>query len=294
MDSVGEPPTPDASAKRGERGSLKRIAYDLIGSRETGAVAIVEVPEGVDPAEAAREVSSRHRHVKSVLIKRGPREGEERLRRYEVVWGDENTEVIHKEHGYRLRLDPRRVYFSPREATDRMEVASMVRPGERVLVMFAGVGPYAVAIARTQPEVREVVGVEINPDAVRYFEENIRLNRLEGKVRAILGDVREVCPSMFGEFDRVVMPLPKGAYMFLDLALRCLRPEGGVIHFYYWGGEDAPERAAALIEGAASQIGLEARVLGWRRVGSYSPRKWKFRIDVEVRPRRRGGGNPSL
>ncbi|RLG39508.1 MAG: hypothetical protein DRO01_05510, partial [Thermoproteota archaeon] len=146
MDSVGAPSTPNADSKRGEKEGPERIAYDLIGSRETGAVAIVEVPEGMDPAEAAREVSSRHRHVKSVLIKRGPREGEERLRRYELVWGDENTEVVHKEHGYRLRLDPRRVYFSPREATDRMEVASMVGPGERVLVMFAGVGPYAVAI----------------------------------------------------------------------------------------------------------------------------------------------------
>jgi len=280
-------------APRG-KGGPGRIAYDLVGSRETGAVAIVEVPAGVDPEEAAREVARRHKHVKSVLIKLGPREGEERLRRYELAWGDENTEVTHREHGYRLKLDPRRVYFSPREATDRAEVAAMVGPGERVLVMFAGVGPYAVAIARAQPRVAEVVGVEINPDAVRYFEENIRLNRLEGKVRAILGDVMEVCPSMFGRFDRVVMPLPKGAYAFLDLALRCLRPDGGVIHFYYWGGEDAPRRAAELIREAAGKLGLETRVLGWRRIGSYSPRRWKFRVDVEARPAGRGRGDPSL
>ncbi|HDI86646.1 MAG TPA: hypothetical protein ENF83_04490, partial [Candidatus Korarchaeota archaeon] len=67
MDSVGASSTPNADSKRGEKEGPERIAYDLIGSRETGAVAIVEVPDGMDPAEAAREVSSRHRHVKSVL-----------------------------------------------------------------------------------------------------------------------------------------------------------------------------------------------------------------------------------
>ncbi len=261
---------------------FRRIAYDLIGSRETGAVAIVEVPEGQDPLEIAREVASRHKHVKAVLVKLGPREGEERLRKYQLVLGDEDTEVIHREHGYRLKLDPRRVYFSPREATDRADVASHVKPGERVLVMFAGVGPYAVAIAKFQPEVEEVVGVEINPDAVRYFRENIELNRLEGKVRAVLGDVREVCPSMFGRFDRVVMPLPKGAYQFLDLAIRCLKPEGGWIHFYYWGGEDAPERAAELVSKVAESLDRRARVVGWRKVGSYSPRVWRYRVDIRV------------
>jgi len=264
------------------RKALRRIAYDLIGSRETGAVAIVEVPEGQDPLDVAKEVASRHKHVKAVLVKLGPREGEERLRKYQLVLGDENTEVIHREHGYRLKLDPRGVYFSPREATDRADVASRVKPGERVLVMFAGVGPYAVAIAKFQPEVEEVVGVEINPDAVRYFRENIELNRLEGKVRAVLGDVREVCPSMFGRFDRVVMPLPKGAYQFLDLAIRCLKPEGGWIHFYYWGGEDAPERAAELVSKVAESLGRRAKVVGWRKVGSYSPRVWKYRVDIRV------------
>ena len=179
-------------------------SYDLIGSRETGAVAIVELAEGEDPEEVAREIMERHKHVKSVLLKAGPRYGVERLRPLVLVAGSEDTEVIHREYGMRLKLDPRLVYFSPREAEDRQEVASMVRPGERVLVMFAGVGPYAIAIARRREDVR-VVGVEINPAAVRYFRENVRLNRVEDRVEVIQGDVRDVCPRLGPSFDRVLM-----------------------------------------------------------------------------------------
>ncbi|MDK2383334.1 MAG: hypothetical protein QI199_00815, partial [Candidatus Korarchaeota archaeon] len=173
-----------------------RVPYDLIGSRETGAVAIVEVPEGMDPEEAAREVMSRHPHVKSVLLKAGAREGEFRVRPLKLLAGSEETEVIHKEHGYRIKLDPRRVYFSPRESTERQLVAESVRDGELVLVMFAGAGPYAIAIAKRRRA--QVVGIELNPIAVRYFQENVILNRVGHLVFPIEGDVAYVTPAMYG------------------------------------------------------------------------------------------------
>lgn len=259
-----------------------RIAYDLIGSRETGAVAVVEIPEGADPSKVAEEVMRRHPHVKSVLRKAGGREGAYRTRPLEVIAGSQETEVIHREHGYRLKLDPKLVYFSPREATERQIVSELCRDGELILLMFAGVGPYAIAIAGRR-EV-QVVGVEINPIAVKYFQGNVKLNRLGSKVFPVEGDVAYVVPAMSGRFDRVVMPLPLGAYQHVRHALTSLAGGRGFIHFYYWGGRDALREAEELFEREASSLGLEVRSVGYRIVSSYAPRVSKIRIDFSVRP----------
>ncbi len=258
-------------------------SFDIVGSR-TGSVAIVELPDEVKPyaVEVAKAIMSIHKNVKSVLVKASERLGEYRLRRLELVYGDEDTEVVHKEHGCVFKLDPRKVYFSPREATERMRIARMVSPGERVLVMFSGVCPYPITIAKTQPLVEVVYGVELNPDAHRYCVENVRLNKVEGKVVPLPGDVREVCPSMEGMFDRVVMPLPKGAYMFLDLAIKCLKRRG-VIHFYHWAREpDLFSEAEGLLKKEAERQGCKVKIVGRRRVLPYAPRVWKVRVDAAV------------
>ncbi len=257
-----------------------RIAYDLIGSRETGAVAIVEPVEGVSPEKLADEILRRHPHVKSVLLKAGEREGEFRVRPLRLVAGSEDTEVVHKEYGLRFKLDPRLVYFSPREAEERRRVASQVQDGELVYVMFAGVGPYALVIASMRRAL--VIGVELNPHAARYFGENVRLNRLGSRVYPIEGDVSYVSPALYGKFDRVVMPLPKGAYLFLRHALKSIRPEGGYLHFYYWGGDDVFQRGRELVSREALTLGLQAIYLGGRKVSSYAPRVWKVRLDFKV------------
>lgn len=257
-----------------------RVAYDLIGSRETGAVAVVEVPEGVNPVEVAREIMRRHPHVKSVLRKAGSREGAYRTRPLEVIAGSHETEVIHKEHGYKLKLDPKLVYFSPREATERQIVSELCRDGELILLMFAGVGPYAIALAKRKDV--QVVGIEINPVAARYFQENVRLNRLGSRVFPVEGDVSQVVPAMSGRFDRVIMPLPLGAYHYVRYALTSLAGRG-IIHFYYWGGEDALREAEALFRREALSLGLEVKLLGYRVISSYAPRINKLRIDFSIR-----------
>ncbi len=264
------------------RKKFTRIPYDLVGSRETGAVAVVEVPEGLSPSDVARNVMKRHPHVKSVLKKEGAREGDFRIRPFSLIAGSEDTEVIHKEYGYKLKLDPRYVYFSPREATERQFIAEQVKDGEFVLVMFAGVGPYAIAIAKAKKA--EVVGIELNPIATRYFQENVLLNKIGYKVFPIEGDVAFVTPALYGHFDRVVMPLPKGAYLFIPYAIRALKKEGGVIHFYYWGGQDAFRRAEGMFQAEAMKIGWGAASTGFRIVSSYSPRIYKIRVDFLIKP----------
>lgn len=56
--------------------------------------------------------------------------------------------------------------------------------------MFAGVGPFSIQIAKRAPQ-SHVTAIDVNPDAICYLRENIKLNGL-GNVEAIEGDVKEI------------------------------------------------------------------------------------------------------
>ena len=258
-------------------------SFDIVGSRE-GAVAIVEVPPGCEmfKEKIGEGIMRIHRNVRAVYAKTSVRKGVYRIREYELIAGEDVGEVIHKEGGVRMKLDIRKVYFSPRESTERLRIARQVRPGETVMVMFAGVGPYALVIAKHQPLVSKVIAIEINPVAYEYMVENIRLNHLEGKIVPVLGDVKDKAGEWYGLCDRVVMPLPKGAHHYLAQAFNCLKRRG-FIHFYHWAPEDDLfTEAYMLLERAATLWGRNIRILDMRRVLPYAPRIYKTCIDAVV------------
>jgi len=261
--------------------------YDVIGSKDK-AVAIIEVRDkdagaGVEK-DLAKFIMSRNRHIVSVLKKESARKGEFRIREYSLVAGDEDTEVLHMENGYKLLVDPQKTYFSNRESTERMRIASQVQPGEFVMVMFAGVGPYAIAIAKAQPDVQKVVAVESNPEAVRYMEHNVRINKMSHKIVAVLGDVRDACEPWYGQCDRIIMPLPLGAGEFLDIAAKCAK-RGAIVHLYGWGNE-ADGSVYAAVEKAiaefAAKSGVRYEIVGRRKVLPYAPGRYKVCVEFKV------------
>ncbi len=255
-------------------------SYDILGSKEK-SVAIIEEIE--NPLELAKQIMKEHKNVKSVLMKLTKRKGIERKRDYKFILGDKNTEVIHKENYCRFKLDPQKVYFSGREGTERLRIAEMVKLKETVLVMFAGVGPFSILTAKKQKDVNKIPSIEVNPDAVEYMRENIRLNKVQEKVIPILGDVKEKSKEWFGKCDRVIMPLPHEAYKYLDLAYKCLKPKRGMIHLYVIEPEkEVEEKVKELMNGFQEKI---KRKLTYkiRRVLPYSPRTYKYCIDIQIK-----------
>lgn len=257
-------------------------SFDIYGSKRK-AVAVVEIPEELREFEGAiaRAIMKVNRNVASVLSKESGRTGDYRTRELRLVAGDPETEVLHRESGCVYRLDPRTVYFSPRESSERERLSSAVREGEDVLVMFSGVGPLPIRIAKRRKDVR-VTAVELNPHAHNYCVENIHLNRVADRVEAIRGDVRRVCPGLGKLYDRIMMPLPRGAHRFLDVAVPLLR-DGGVLHLYHWApGGDLYSEAEALIVKASEAEGKNVQFVGRARVSQYSPRTWKIRVDARI------------
>ncbi|MEM7816081.1 MAG: class I SAM-dependent methyltransferase family protein, partial [Candidatus Aenigmatarchaeota archaeon] len=183
--------------------SFLRTGFDIIGD-----VAVIEIPDELERQKMAiaKAVLMANRNVRTVCRKLGEREGRYRLREMEILLG-KSTETVHREYGCAFKLDVRKVYFSPREGTERQRVAEQVKPKETVMVMFEGVGPYAIQIAKKQPKVKKVIAIEINPKAVEYMRENITLNKVSDRVEPVLGDVSRAAKRFYGTCDRVVMPL---------------------------------------------------------------------------------------
>jgi len=251
-----------------------KTSFDIIGD-----IIVIEIPKELRKKEKiiADALRKTHPHVKTILKKIGEREGKFRLRKFKKIFGEE-TETIHKEYGCIFKLDVTKVYFSPRESTERQRVAEKIKPNEKILVMFAGVGPYAIIIAKKQPSVK-VYAIEINPDAVKYMIENVRMNKVGDRVIPILGDVAKKSEDFYGKCDRVIMPLPKGAYKYLKYAIKCAKP-GGVIHFYYWAKEeDLFSECVDFIEKTAKKMGRKIEIVDKRKVLPYGPRKWKICVE---------------
>ena len=259
---------------------LVPTAFDVIGGKEK-SVAIIEIPEQLIKHEQviAETVMKLYKSVKSVLKKASPRKGILRLREYKLITGDPNTEVLHIESGCRFRLDPQKTYFSQREGAERLRIAEKVKGSETVMVFFAGAGPFAIVIAKKTKPVK-VVGIEINPEAIRYFKENVRLNKLQN-IEVVEGDVREKANKYYDACDHVFMPLPESAKEYVDEAIKCSR-ENGIVHLYCFAKEDELQKLEKEISDKAENLDRKIEFIGHQLVLPWGPRIWKIRLDFKV------------
>jgi len=257
--------------------SKLRRSFEIIGD-----VVIIDIPDEIIHLKdlIIEAILKKHKHVKTILRKVGEVGGIYRVAKYEVIYGGE-TETIVKEHGCRFLVDPTKVYYSVKLSGERERITKLVKPGERVLVMFAGVGPYAIVIAK-HAKPSEVVGVEINPKAVEYFRENVKLNKVEDIVKVYEGDVREIVPRLEGKFDRILMPSPHTAEEFVDVVAGKIK-EGGYIHYYTFAGEEEedeilPNRVKELF----MANGVEVEVEKVRSCGNFAPYVNRYVLDLKV------------
>lgn len=252
--------------------SLLPSSFDVIGD-----VAVIKLPSDLRAHAGAvgTALLRAYPRLRSVAADRGVG-GPLRVRELDVVAGEPNLRTLHREHGLTLVVDPSRAYFSPRLATERMRVARQVGPGEMIIDMFAGVGPFALVIARHAHPAR-VYAVDANPEAFALLQENIQKNRVGDRVVPLLGDAREVVPRL-GPADRVIMDLPRSAVEFLGVALGALRP-GGLLHYYEIIPRDRVDAREQELRGRASALGRTLEVRARREVRTYSPQEGHFALD---------------
>jgi len=248
-------------------------SFDTIGD-----IVILEIPDDLyEKRQIIGEAAHKFTKRKAIYMKKSAIKGTIRIRDLEFLAGVDDSVTIHKEHGARLKLDVREVYFSPRLATERKRVMESVRDGEKILDMFCGIGPYPIVIARNKDV--DITAVDINESAIKYLDENIRMNKLKGSIETYCGDVREVSKSFNCKFDRIIMNLPGLAYSFLDVAVDLIE-DGGTINYYEFS--DSYEQGIKRLENACHEAGKTVKITNTRKVKSISPDEWHVAIDGKV------------
>jgi len=252
---------------------LLPASYDTLGS-----VALVKMAPEVAPyaAKIGQAIIATQTSIRTVCMDSGVVD-EFRTRNVKVVAGEKTTETVHKEYGLTFKIDVSKVFFSPRLATERDIVARQVNPGETVIDMFAGIGPFSIMIAKTRAP-SAVFAIDVNPEAISLMKENISINKVQS-VMPILGDAREEIKRL-EKADRIIMNLPHDAKNFVADALTALKP-AGVIHYYEIMEETQVPGRLDEIADVASKSGRIMKELARRRVKSYSPTLTFYGFDLQ-------------
>lgn len=267
-----------------EEAHLAVRSLDIVGD-----IAVIKLPEKLSETrfKIAEALIEELPSVKVVLRQFSPVAGEYRVRSLEWVAGEKRTYTIHKESGCLFKVDLSKAYFSPRLAYERMRVAKLVKcSGRREIIvnMFSGVGCFSLIIAK-KADVRKIYSIDINPDAIEYLEENIKLNKVEKVVIPMLGDAKQITSELEDIADRVLMPLPEKALEYLPYAIQSLKASKGWVHyydFYHQNKEKSHKNVVGKVSEKLRELNVNFQIDNVRTVRPVGPNWYQIALDIKI------------
>jgi tRNA wybutosine-synthesizing protein 2 len=247
------------------------------GFHLVGHVALVHLDLDVmEYASLIGEITLEYdQRILSVAVKTGSTEGIARLPSYALVAGNRNTITTHVEGGVKFQLDPLCLTFSGGNRKERTRLSKFVKDNEIVVDMFSCVGQFALHIAKRANV--KVIAIEINPDAYYFLLENIKLNGLENRVAALLGDCREVHPKKVA--NRIVMGYLHNTIEYLPFALDTIAEDGGFIHMHMNAPESELSDIVIRIDQVCRNYGYSSTT-SVHHVKNYSPGMKHYVFDI--------------
>jgi tRNA (guanine37-N1)-methyltransferase len=249
-------------------------SYDIVG-----AIILIKLPKILFhyQKEIGKALLVTHKNIRTVCLI-DPVSGEFRTRNIVIIAGENQTLTTHTEYGLLFDVDVETTYFSPRLASERKRVADLVKPGEVVVDMFAGVAPFSIMIARyAKPKI--VYAIDKNKEAVILAQRNAKQNHVLNTVEVIHADANDVKNVVPKKADRIIMNLPFSACNFFSLALS-VAAKTCIVHYYDISKEEDIEiRIDALKKIAVDHSYILSDVL-IRKIKTYAPREFYIGIDI--------------
>ena len=253
-------------------------AFDQIGD-----IIIVRIPDLLLPKKKliGETLLEQVKNAKSIFHQSSSVEGTFRTRDLEIIAGDDKTETEYKEFGCRFVVDVRKAFFSPRLSSERIRIAELVNDGEVIVNMFGGIGMFSIIAAKKKK--CTVYNIDINPDAAKFCQKNIEINKLAGNVISIHGDAFDVIKNQLeNKSNRTLMLLPEKSDEFLNLAIQTTK-NNGIIHYYSHIHADKKSDAAKLSEQHYLDVtSVKSTILGSKIVRPVGPRFYQTVIDVKI------------
>jgi tRNA (guanine37-N1)-methyltransferase len=234
----------------------------------------------------SHSIMKSNKNIRTVLLQLGSISGSFRIRKLIYVLGEKKTYTIHKESNCLFSVDVDKCYFSPRLSYERSRIVKEVKPNERIMNMFSGVGCFSILIAK-RVESAKIYSIDINPVAIYFMEKNIHLNRVYNKVVPLVGDAKTLLENKFQRMaDRVLMPLPEKAFEYLTSALLSLKKSGGWIHYYDFeyakNNENPVAKTIIKVSKKLRNLGVHFDIPTSRIVRSIGPNWYQVVLDLKI------------
>lgn len=254
--------------------------YDIIGN-----IAIVKFPDKTKKEEKISKAQElmKNPSITTVLEKIDKVHGRLRTIKTKFIAGKKTLIANYNESKCRFKLNVETCYFSPRLAHERLEVSKFVKKKSKVLVMFAGVDPFSIVIAKNASP-SKVVSIELGKDCEKYGLENINSNKVSNIVNHLQGDVKKVIPSVvkeYGKFDLVLMPRPNLKETFLKQGLDSSK-KGSKIVYYGFSPESKKDKMISELENQAKKLKRKIKISRVLEAGDIAPYEHRYRIEIDV------------
>ena len=199
-----------------------------------------------------------------------------------MLLGDDDW-VVRRENGVDYGYHVTKCMFSAGNVNERRRMGEIVRRGEVIVDLFAGIGYYSLPIL-VHSEVEHVHCCEWNNDAVESLEWSLERNNVSSLCTVHRGDNRETSKSIGKVADRIIMGLLPTSERSFEAAMGVLSDSGGVIHVH---GLAKPNEYSEWAEGVMTEIcnyreGSSVRKIAVNRVKSYAPRWDHVVLDLEI------------
>jgi len=249
--------------------------YDIIGN-----IAVLKT-DGMKKKEIIKQAKGllKKSNIHTVVGKAENIKGKLRVFKIKHLMGEKNLVADYKESGCRFKIDISKCYFSPRLGNDRLEIARKIDKKDKVLCMFSGVAPYPIIITK-KSGCKNIVAIELGRECNKYARENIKLNKVEDKIKLIQGDVRKRIKGL-GKFDIIVMTRPNLKYSFLKEALSVAKKSTRIFYHGFCHEEDKEKMLDDLRE-EARNLKKKIKILKIKEIGDIAPFKHRYRIEMKV------------
>nr|XP_020019209.1 tRNA (guanine(37)-N1)-methyltransferase isoform X1 [Castor canadensis]XP_020019210.1 tRNA (guanine(37)-N1)-methyltransferase isoform X1 [Castor canadensis] len=191
----------------------------------------------------------------------------------EVLAGEENMTTKVRENNYIYEFDFSKVYWNPRLSTEHSRITELLKPGDVLFDVFAGVGPFVIPAAKKNCT---VFANDLNPESHKWLLHNCKLNKVDQKVKVfnldgkdfLQGPVREELMQLGLSKERkhsihIVMNLPAKAIEFLSAfqslldGQQCSSELLPIVHCYSFSKDVNPAEDVCQRAGAVLGISLE-------------------------------------
>lgn len=166
----------------------------------------------------------------------------------ELLAGEQNYQTVVKENGVSFEFDFSRVYWNSRLSTEHERIVLSVKSRDTVYDVFAGVGPFAVPIAK-KVQCR-VLANDLNPESARWLEHNKKKNKIGNCLEIFNKDAKDfILEDVKGDLVkqlllqdgprtlRVVMNLPEMGKEFLKYFVGLIDDKAVLDQ---WNAEECP------------------------------------------------------